>query len=349
MQRVLGPSIVTCVFLALAGPASAETVFFVDDSATGAADGSSWTDAFADLQSALDAATSTPGSKVIRVAAGTYRPDVTGLVDPRDATFAMQPDVAILGGYAGDPANPELRDVAAHASVLSGDIGVAGDPSDNCYHVVTAVTDPATAILDGFRIRDGRADGAFPENAGAGMIILSESSAVVRNCTFRRNIATEGGGAVRIINSDPTFQDCAFVLNEAVTGGAVYVIAVSGGASAPRLERCRFDRNMATGSDGGGVAGTDANTVLLECEFTDNVAGFRGGGVVATRGEMNLVNCDFFGNFADVNAGGGAYGSATTMSFVNCQFSGNKAIVIGGGIAAQSGTSLTITNTTLAG
>lgn len=348
MQRVLGPWIVTCGILALAVPAPAQTIFFADDSASGAADGSSWTDAFTDLQSALDAASSTAGSKVIRVAAGTYRPDVTGLIDPRDATFEMQQDVEILGGFAGDPADPELRDVAAYATILSGDIGIAGDSSDNCYHVVTAVSDPASAVLDGFRIRDGHANGAFPENAGAGLLILSESSVVIRNCVIRRNTATEGGGGVRIINSNPLFQDCAFIENEAVTGGGVYAIAVSDGSSAPRFERCRFDRNTANGSDGGAFACTDTSTVLVDCEFSDNSANFRGGGFVATRGDAKLVNCDFFRNTAVTNAGGGVYGSAADLLLVNCQFSANKAIVIGGGIAAQTGTTLTIANSTFA-
>ncbi len=69
--------------------------FYVDANATGANDGTSWTDAYTDLQSALSAASS---GYEIWVAAGTYRP-TTGA--DRTMSFVMRPGVAIYGGFAG--------------------------------------------------------------------------------------------------------------------------------------------------------------------------------------------------------------------------------------------------------
>jgi hypothetical protein len=56
------------------GVLSTQAQIYVDASATGDNDGSSWSDAYTDLQPALDAAAA--GTE-IRVAAGTYKPTAT--------------------------------------------------------------------------------------------------------------------------------------------------------------------------------------------------------------------------------------------------------------------------------
>src|SRR5690606_30178094 len=66
-------------------------VVYVKDLATGGRDGSSWANATADLQGAIDA----PGTQNVFVALGTYK--------VKDRSFIMKNDVAIYGGF--DPAN----------------------------------------------------------------------------------------------------------------------------------------------------------------------------------------------------------------------------------------------------
>src|ERR1700741_619917 len=78
--------------LALAAPASAQ-VIHVDDTAVGANDGTSWQDAFTDLQSALAVQAI---NSVIWVARGTYKP--TTSLD-RNTTFEIYCDV--YGGFDG--------------------------------------------------------------------------------------------------------------------------------------------------------------------------------------------------------------------------------------------------------
>ena len=69
--------------------------------------GSSWANAYTDLQVALGAAFS--GDRVL-VADGTYKPTVT---TDRTISFQLIDGVSILGGYAGyGAANPDARDVA---------------------------------------------------------------------------------------------------------------------------------------------------------------------------------------------------------------------------------------------
>jgi len=86
----------------------------VDASATGAADGSSWTNAFPRLESAL--ALALPG-QAIKVAGGTYLPTTT---TDRSAAFRLPSGVQVLGGFAGGQfANPNDRDSAIYPTILS--------------------------------------------------------------------------------------------------------------------------------------------------------------------------------------------------------------------------------------
>ena len=87
--RRLDACLIALLLLAAAPRASAE-VRYVDDSATGANDGSTWCDAFTEFQSAL--AVATAGDE-IRVAAGTYLPDYDPAAGQhtgdRDATLQL--------------------------------------------------------------------------------------------------------------------------------------------------------------------------------------------------------------------------------------------------------------------
>ncbi|MCP4167229.1 MAG: hypothetical protein GY759_15270, partial [Chloroflexi bacterium] len=103
---------------------SSSTIHYVDAGKTdGAKDGSSWTDAFTSLQSALDIA---QAGDQIWVAQGVYTPSQrSSEEDPRSATFKLVDGVALYGGFAGTPGQEgdlSLRDWQAYATILSGDI-----------------------------------------------------------------------------------------------------------------------------------------------------------------------------------------------------------------------------------
>jgi hypothetical protein len=102
-----------------AGGAEA-AVIRVKADATGANNGSSWTNAYTNPQAALAVA---EWGDEIWVAAGTYKPTSgTNRAQP----FWMTAGVAIYGGFAGGETAREQRDWAAHETILSGDIGVQG-------------------------------------------------------------------------------------------------------------------------------------------------------------------------------------------------------------------------------
>jgi len=83
-----------------------------------------------------------------------WRMDISPTTDTnRDISFQLQDGVEIFGGYAGwGTANPDARDIALYPTILSGDIGIAGNNSDNTYHVMVGSNTDSSAILDGFTI-----------------------------------------------------------------------------------------------------------------------------------------------------------------------------------------------------
>ena len=136
------------VLWALVSSAALAEILYVDAAAGGAGNGSSWADAFNDLQAALGAAES---GDEIWVAAGTYRPTATA---DRSVSFALKEGVGIYGGFSGVETQRDERAPAAHLTMLAGDIGAAGVGTDNSFHVVRvdAPVGPM-GILDGFTIR----------------------------------------------------------------------------------------------------------------------------------------------------------------------------------------------------
>jgi len=111
------------------------TIYYVDADATGANNGSTWPNAFTTLQPALDAVLS---GDQIWVAEGTYKPTAEhGGTGARYSSFQLKNGVALYGGF--DPSVGDIawqdRDWEANPTILSGDIGTAGNASDNSYHV----------------------------------------------------------------------------------------------------------------------------------------------------------------------------------------------------------------------
>ncbi len=268
------------------------TYIYVNDDASGSNDGTSWQNAFTDLQDALNVSTS---GKEIRVASGTYIPSVpvqSGV--PRSAAFQMKDGVAIYGGFpsSGSPTwedrNPQMNE-----TVLSGDIGTTGIYSDNCYHVVLGQGDGPETIIDGFTINGGYADGAGVPGYGGGMYIES-GSPVVSNCAFKGNSAGFGGGIFINSNLSPTIRNTVFYSNFAsVHGGGIYewddVEAI--------ITNCTFYGNHAN-QKGGGIAAA-ATGAIANCIFWDNTATLNNQIDPSTLPVVN--HCDVQGGYAGTN------------------------------------------------
>ena len=219
-------------------------VIYVDADASPGGDGQSWETAYKHLQDGLGAVVS---GDQIWVANGIYRPDTntgnpTGTGD-RFATFELKNGVTLKAGYAGfgEP-DPNARDIEVYETVLSGDLlgndgqGFANN-SENSYHIVTGSGTNDTAVLDGFIITAGNADGSDLYRRGGGMY-NDNGSPTLTNCIFICNSAVFGGGMGNYNFSNPTLINCTFSGNRTRewTGGGI-----ANWSSSPTLTNCTFN------------------------------------------------------------------------------------------------------------
>lgn len=117
---------------------------YVDSSATGNNDGSSWENAYNDLQDGLNASVS--GSEVW-VAKAVYRPSV---VNGSIATFNIKEDISLYGGFLGGELNFSERDSVFNKAYLRGDL-----VNDTAYHVITINNVSGKTSISGFSIMNG--------------------------------------------------------------------------------------------------------------------------------------------------------------------------------------------------
>jgi len=190
--------------LCLAGTSPAGSTVYVDDDASAGGDGQTWTTAFTYFQDALAAAAASGGAVTeIRVAAGTYKPDLGVGRTPGDrtASFQLIDGTAVRGGYAGiGTPDPDTRDIAAHQTVLSGDLADDDRPgfannADNSYHVATCDSAVgSSAVLDGVVIRAGNANGPSGTDAHGGGFLCHGGQPALVDVQFFRNYANYGAG-----------------------------------------------------------------------------------------------------------------------------------------------------------
>lgn len=237
--------------------AQTSTVRYVRVGAVGS--GSSWADASGDLQSQINLT----GTQQVWVAQGIYKPGPAGTTD-RGLSFSMKNGVSILGGFpaSGTPALGQ-RNPASFTTVLSGDISTVGDLGDNSYHVINNLYIDNTAVLDGFIIRDGNANGVSVQSFGGGIHNSYSSSPTLINCSFQGNSAIYGAGMYNNY-SNPTLINCSFQSNSAQFGGGIW-----NDASSPSLTNCSFQGN--SGAQQGGVMyNRDSSPSITNCVMFGN-------------------------------------------------------------------------------
>jgi hypothetical protein len=310
-----------CAVLAgLSNPTLARTIY-VDDDASGLGDGSSWATAFAYLQEALAVASA---ADEIRVAQGVYLPDLGGgnTAGDRNATFRVPDGVTIQGGFAGvGAADPDLRDPANFATILTGDL--AGDDDlndgttflDNSSHVVTAQNVSSGAVLDGLTIAHG-----YDYDHGGNGLYNQGASLTLRDCTFLDNRSGDGhGGAIYNSAGNVCVDDSRFIRNRAGEGAGA--LCNAGGST--QIVNCEFIENH--GGEGAGVMENSSNgdAAFFHCVFRGNSA-YDGTAGIASSGELSLLYCTFVENHAQEHTGAVSCTGGNAI-IAHCLFCRNRA------------------------
>lgn len=289
------------------------TTLYVNYTATGLNTGETWQNAFSSLSEALIAAAT---GDSVWVAAGQYLP--SGNLG-RNNSFILKNGVKLYGGFIGTETSILQRNWTANQTILSGDIGILGDSTDNAYTILYMEQVDASTQVDGIYFLYGNAD---DPNGG-----YDQPS----TC----------GGAIYINGKDgiayPKIHNCVFMHNHSLfSGGAVYVNGSGLGSVAPQFNNCHFELNHAD-YDGGAISryGGSWDGVandFWDCKFIKNIAGHHGGGIHYFETErldtIEFVGCEFVEN--EANNIGGAVGylggreTGTKLVIEDCKFDNNR-------------------------
>lgn len=275
-------------------------VRYVNLSAIGANDGTSWDNAFTDLQTALDSAMS---DDQIWIASGIYRPG--GSTPDVSSVFTIRKNLSIYGGFSGTETYLEERDPKGNPTVLSGDINedditadFGNNKSDNTRHVIYVDSLLSPVVIDRVTIEGGNTldagNASIYNRSGGGLYAMSP--VLLNQCHITSNFGREGGGiyfdnkasASRVMN-------CIFSYNKTTQRGAgLYAVY----ANDILISNSTFTDNQ---TERGAIYPAFCNNVLIEnCLFQENHTTAFNGGAIFSFQNTNLVirKCDFFRNSA---------------------------------------------------
>ncbi len=296
---------------------TSQAVRYVKPVASGIGDGSSWANASADLQAMINAS----GAQQVWVAAGTHKPTTiagNGATD-RNKSFVLKNDVKVYGGFAGTETALGQRDWNANITILSGDLGIVNNTSDNAYHVVISAGDMGTPVLDGFTITKGNGNGSNDisvngssiQNLYGGGIYIYFSKPVLSNLVISSNNAQYGGGIYSVIGTFP-MSNVVISNNTSPNVGGIHNYT-----SSPTLTNVTISGNTGTG-----IFNDQSWPVLTNVTISGNA----GVGMLNKNTNPTITNVTISGN--------GSYGISSTGNsspvLMNTIVYGNQSGILGG-------------------
>ncbi|WP_212006173.1 Ig-like domain-containing protein [Chitinophaga sp. HK235] len=255
--------------------------------------GTSWENAFPDLDLAIDAVNMGQFNE-IRMLAGTYNPFIeatNGLIT--STSFWIKRGVTIKGGYKpGSSSALEVRDPALYPTVLDGDYAhTPGLTDDDAQHVIVA-NSAGTVTLDGLTITNGNAvlppSLSQPEAYGGGILSLF-TNLRLNNVVLVNNIAEKKGGGIYLTGGNITLNNTWVKNNKAPMGGG---IALDQGSASPTFLAVSSAIVNNTSAGGTTIYTKDGTTFLINCTIANNT----GTGYQAMIGNLNIHNCIFRNN-----------------------------------------------------
>ncbi len=312
--NVAGTNSATGTFTTLT---TAPIVRYVTPAGAGIADGSSWENAYSNLQVSVEVCLY--AGDLICLKSGTYIR--LGLDDPNDNSQCFISGTAgltIRGGYVGSGA-PGARSDAP--TVLARNVAALPNPNRRILRAANA-----TLTFDSLVFSNGLLNVTGQHGHGVNLV---SCHTVVTNCVFIGNgneISGNGartfyGGAVYAQNGTFKAVDTQFTGNRlnhpgdnaTACGGAIYATDVDA-----TLERCDFNRNFVCSwyktHNGGALAFNNGSAVVSHCTFATNRT---------TRHPTD-------GTVRNVGWGGAIHVNATRLDLSDSVFIGNYGFTLGG-------------------
>ncbi|MBT4919369.1 MAG: T9SS type A sorting domain-containing protein [Flavobacteriaceae bacterium] len=280
--------------------AETQNIVYVSATGTGNMDGTSVENAFGNFGAALNNITS-EGDKLIVI--GTITPDGANL-NSKNFAFTIE-GLDVSSTLAGNGGTARLFTINGATS------------ADVTFKNLTFLNNSSTLAGGGvFFNNNAGAKATFENctftgnsitnNAGGGVILVSNGNLNITDCIFEDNTSSDKGGAIVAANSaNVNISGSLFNGNSGTRGGA---IAVTGNGVDFVLNNSTFVNNTATTSDGGAIylGGSNANSNITNTTVFNNKVIYstlnqsRGGGIrlEGTR-PFTISNSLIYGNVVE--------------------------------------------------
>ncbi len=329
--------ILFALMLGMLGQVNGQKTIYVDyDGSGGGNDGSSWATAFYVLEDAL--AIADTGDQ-IWVAQGYY-----SSFENDDSTFSFLLDksISLYGGFAGFENSLSQRDTSL---ILTQRQTYLEDNSrGEVYHIIETRGKNTSIVLDGFIIRNARAEGTHEKDKIGAGIYNAAGKLELRNMLFENNRADSLASAIYSIGDSVFMTHCQIIDNYD------RAMVVEEGEFV-HIQNCKFIDNALQGAckidvsfliedsffgDNSAESGAaltfsvisfNDKAVIRNTVFENNRATRGGGAINASWGKLVVDNCTFLENEA---SRGGAINFDTylildSLIVLNSEFINNSA------------------------
>ena len=274
LYNILLASILFCSF-------SHATVFYVSTTGNDANDGKSWETAYANVQTAIDAAAKVATSSSpaqVWVAKGTYA---------HGSEMLMKSYIEVYGGFIGNEKSLYER-VPSNKTILSGEgkYTIFKNVYKNTSYLESVKFDTIT-FSNGYSTIGGAFNNSYIRNMS------------FVNCEFVENKA-DYGAALYCTYSTLQFDKCSFIQNDTRLNGTIFINGTFSGAHSTTITNSTFYKNTAYyGSvcSNGKYGILNLYNVTMTANVSDTKAGSTRGALYCYSSNLNLVNCILYGNF----------------------------------------------------
>ncbi len=226
--------------------------------------------------------------------------------------------------------------------------GLNNTATDTAYHVICCDSasfgdsSSRAAMIKGFTITGGNANGYFwPDDCGGG-IYCNSSSPTIESCMIINNEAYQDGGGLYIRQSCPTIADNVIENNDAFIGSG---LCVSG--SSPIITNNTISNNHPAFWGGGLHIRNYSFPVITNNTVDNNSARYGGGFSIINNSSPTLKNNTIMNNFGDDYGGGLYITDNSSPEITNSTIVNNSADIRGGGLCIMDNSSPTLIDNTI--